>query len=147
MAGNHTYEEQKQLVFKGLMLLAVLTIIEVVFALFARGHIIPSFKYENGTMFHYLYMLVMIGFSIYKAYFIIFNFMHLGSEVRGMAMSIILPVGLLVWAIIAFFDEGEHWHDARKRIQDKNREMTKPAPVPGTHGFYHLSQDAFGNWS
>jgi hypothetical protein len=85
-------------------------------------------------------MLVMIGFSIYKAYFIIFNFMHLGSEVRGMALSIILPVGLLVWGIIAFFNEGISWNTRRSQIEEKNREMTKPVPQPGTHGYYHLSE-------
>jgi cytochrome c oxidase subunit IV len=143
MSGHHTYEEQKQLVFKGLILLAVLTIIEVVFALFARGHIIPSLKYDHGSAFHYLYMLVMIGFSVYKAYFIIFNFMHLGSEVRGLALSILLPVGLLVWAIIAFFNEGGSWNTRRSQIQEKNREMTKPVPQPGTHGYYHLSESDF----
>jgi hypothetical protein len=35
MAGHQTYEEQKQLVFYGLKLLAVITIVEVAFALFA----------------------------------------------------------------------------------------------------------------
>jgi cytochrome c oxidase subunit IV len=142
--GEHiSYDDQKKGVFKGLILLAVLTIIEVIFALFARGHIIPSLKYEHGSMFHYIYMLVMIGFSVYKAYFIIFNFMHLGHEVRGMAMSILLPVGLLVWAVIAFFSEGGYWNQSRSRIKEKNREMVKPAPDTGKQGYYQLTEEDF----
>ena len=142
MAEHLSYDDQKKFVFKGLILLAVLTIVEVIFALFARGHIIPSLKYEHGSMFHYLYMLVMIGFSLYKAYFIIFNFMHLGHEVKGLAYSILLPVLLLVWAVIAFFSEGGYWNHQRTQIKDKNREMVKPAPEPtGTHGYYELTTE------
>jgi cytochrome c oxidase subunit IV len=143
MAGHLSYEDQKKFVFKGLILLAVLTIVEVIFALFARGHIISSFKYEQGSLWQYLYMLVMIGFSLYKAYFIIFNFMHLGSEVRGMAMSIVLPMLLLVWGVVAFFNEGGSWNTRRNQIQEKNREQVKPAPEPAKHGYYQLqlSQD------
>ncbi len=137
MAGHLSYEEQKKLVFRGLILLAVLTVVEVIFALVARGHVTPSIKYEHGSIFHYIYMLVMIGFSLYKAYFIIFNFMHLGSEVKGLAMSILLPCALLVWAIIAFFQEGDAWGERREQIQEKNRELTKPVPEPASHGYYH----------
>ena len=40
MAAHQSYEEQKQLVFYGLKLLGIITIVEVAFALFAKGHII-----------------------------------------------------------------------------------------------------------
>jgi cytochrome c oxidase subunit IV len=143
----HTYEEQKQLVFKGLILLGVLTIIEVIFALFARGHITHAVKYEQGSIFHYLYMMVMIGFSLYKAYFIIYNFMHLGSEVKGMAMSIVLPMLLLVWAVIAFFNEGGSWSTRRNQIKAKNRETSMIKVIPDTQQDYRMTVGADGKWS
>jgi hypothetical protein len=46
MAGHQTYEEQKQLVFYGLKLLAVITVVEVAFALFAKGHISPTYHFR-----------------------------------------------------------------------------------------------------
>jgi hypothetical protein len=46
--------------------------------------------------------------------------MHLGGEVRGMAMSILLPVLLLVWGVIAFMQEGGSWGDRRELIEEKN---------------------------
>lgn len=134
MAGHQTYEEQKALVFRGLMLLGAITIVEVVVALLAKGHLIHSVKFTEGFG-HYLYMLLMIGFSLYKAYFIIFFFMHMAYEVRGLAVSVLLPTALLVWAIIAFFQEGSSWGARRELIKEKNEEIVKPAPAGKPQGY------------
>lgn len=125
MAGHQTYEEQKALVFRGLLLLGAITIIEVVVALLAKGHLVHSIRFTEGFG-HYLYMLLMIGFSLYKAYFIIFYFMHMAYEVRGMMLSVLLPTTLLIWAIIAFFQEGSSWGARRELIREKNEEVVKP---------------------
>ena len=50
---------------------------------------------------------LMILLSLYKAYYIVSIFMHLGAEVRSMAMSVVLPMLLLVWAVIAFLWQGD----------------------------------------
>ena len=133
MAGHQTYEEQKALVFRGLMLLGAITIVEVVIALLAKGHLIHGFRFEG--VFHYLYMVLMVGFSLYKAYFIVFFFMHMAYEVRGLAMSVLLPTVLLVWAIIAFFQEGGSWSDRRELIKEKNEEKAAPAPAGKPQGY------------
>ncbi len=134
MAGHQTYEEQKALVFKGLMLLGAITIVEVVVALLAKGHLIHGVKFSEGFG-HYLYMLLMIGFSLYKAYFIIFFFMHMAYEVRGLALSVLLPTALLVWAIIAFFQEGSSWGARRELIKEKDEELVKPVPSNQPQGY------------
>ncbi|MCE2821996.1 MAG: cytochrome C oxidase subunit IV family protein [Bacteroidota bacterium] len=131
MAGHQTYEEQKQLVFYGLKLLAVITIVEVAFALFAKGHISPSITFgKDGGFGQALYMLAMVGASVYKAYFIVFYFMHMAHEVRGLVLSVLLPTTLLIWAIIAFFQEGGSWGSRREQIKEKNLEVVQPAPKP-----------------
>jgi len=135
MAGHQTYEEQKALVFYGLKLLGAITIVEVVVALLAKGHLVHGIKFSEGFG-HYLYMLLMIGFSLYKAYFIIFFFMHMAYEVRGLAMSVLLPTGLLVWAIIAFFQEGSSWGARRELIKEKNEEIIKPVPASQPQGYW-----------
>jgi cytochrome c oxidase subunit IV len=127
MASHMSYEEQKALVFRGLILLGIITIVEVFVALLAKGHMIHGVKFTEGFG-HYLYMLLMIGFSLYKAYFIIFHFMHMAHEVRGLALSVLLPTTLLVWAIIAFFQEGSSWGARRELIKEKNEEVIKPTP-------------------
>ncbi len=138
MAGHQTYEEQKALVFRGLLILGVITIVEVLIALFAKGHLVPGVKFTEGFG-HYLYMLFMIGFSLYKAYFIVFYFMHMAYEVRGLVLSVLLPMLLLVWAIIAFFQEGDSWGKRRELIRQKDEEVVKPGSDK-IQGLYRLPE-------
>lgn len=127
---NLSYEEQKKSVFKGLILLGVITIVEVFFALLAKGHITPSIDFAHtSTVGHALYMLAMVGASLFKAYFIIFYFMHMAYEVRGLALSVLLPTALLIWAIIAFFQEGNSWGERRELIKEKNEAPAKEEKV------------------
>ena len=131
MAGHQSYEDQKKLVIYGLKLLGAITIVEVFFALFAKGHIIPSVTFgKDGGFGQYIYMLAMVGASLYKAYFIVFFFMHMAHEVRGLVLSVLLPTTLLIWAIIAFFQEGSSWGARRAQIKEKNAEKVEMSAQP-----------------
>ncbi len=116
--GHESYEDAKKKVFKGMLLLAVVTLIEVIFSLFGKGHIIAGM--EDITWVAYVVGLIIIILSIYKAYFIVYEFMHMKHEVKGLAMSVLLPTLLLVWAIIAFFQEGNRWGESRELVKEKN---------------------------
>ncbi|MEM6963118.1 MAG: cytochrome C oxidase subunit IV family protein [Bacteroidota bacterium] len=122
--GHLTYEESKKVVFKGLILLGVVTIVEVVIALLANGHVVSSIDIGDGWM-RYPYMLIMIGLSIYKAYFIVYEFMHMRYEVKGLVASVILPMGLLVWAIVAFFNEGASYGERRNVVKERNKQQVE----------------------
>ncbi|MDX1910872.1 MAG: cytochrome C oxidase subunit IV family protein [Saprospiraceae bacterium] len=136
MSAHQSYEDQKKLVFYGLKLLGVITIVEVAFALFAKGHIVPSVTFgKDGGFGQAIYMLAMISASLYKAYFIVFFFMHMAHEVRGLVLSVLLPTLLLVWAIIAFFQEGSEWGRSREQIKEKNEEVVQPAPSGKPTGY------------
>ena len=136
MAGHQSYEDQKKLVIYGLKLLGAITIVEVFFALFAKGHIIPSVTFgKDGGFGQYIYMLAMVGASLYKAYFIVFFFMHMAHEVRGLVLSVLLPTTLLIWAIISFFQEGSRWGASREHIKQKNEEVVQPAPAGQPQGY------------
>jgi cytochrome c oxidase subunit IV len=124
------YEEGKRLVVKGFWLLTIITGIEIGIALLGNGHLIDGFHLPKYVMYP-----LMIGLSLYKAYFIVYNFMHMAHEVRGLAMSVLLPMLLLVWAIIAFFSEGNFWHTQRSKVQNTE----EPAkPVQKTTGMLEL---------
>lgn len=126
------------MVFNGLIRLGVITIIEVLIALLAKGHLIPGVAFKHGFM-HYVYMALMVGFSLYKAYFIIYFFMHMAYEIRGFAMSVLLPTTLLIWAVIAFFQEGSYWGRSREGIQKKDdadrQEDVRPMPSGRPQGY------------
>ncbi len=114
-----SYEASKKAVFRGFWLLFVLTLIEVVFSLMGKGHI-PGIS-RVPVWLLWTTSIIIIGLSLYKAYFIVFEFMHMKYEVKGLAMTVLLPTLLLVWAIIAFFQEGNAWKERRADVEAKDR--------------------------
>ncbi len=115
-----TYEESKKRVVFGLFLLGGVTLVEVLFSLFGKGHLIPGIG--EITWVHYIIGFILVALSLYKAYFIVYEFMHMRYEVKGLALSVLLPTLLLVWAIIAFFQEGNSWKNRREYVKEKNEE-------------------------
>lgn len=126
MAEGMTYEEAKKKVRDGLLLLGGVTLLEVFFSLLGKGHIIEGLG--NLVWLGYLVGFLLIVLSLYKAYYIVYEFMHMRYEVRGLAFSVLLPTLLLIWAIIAFFQEGDSWKDRREQIEEFNQE--EPAEQP-----------------
>lgn len=122
-----SYEDSKKVVFKGMMILAVVTLLEVAVALVGKGYVIQDFHLPVWLMY-----ILMIGMSLFKAYFIVYEFMHMKYEVKGLAMSVLLPTGLLIWAVIAFFNEGSSWHQRRDLIKQKNEEVLDDSGVRKT---------------
>ena len=88
--------------------LSILTIVEL-----ALGY----FLYAKGTTlgdFTVLSTKIVIGvLTLAKAYYIVSVFMHLGDEVRNLIMTIIVPLVLFVWFIIAFLADGSSWKNLR----------------------------------
>jgi cytochrome c oxidase subunit 4 len=109
------YAKAKGIASKGFVLLGVITIIEVFIALVGNGHLIEGMTWSKWIMYP-----LMIGFSLYKAYYIVSEFMHLGHEVKAMAWSVVLPMSLLVWAVIAFMNEGGAWRHNREYVNERN---------------------------
>lgn len=110
--GHKSYEESIKDVYKGLALLGIVTLIEVFISLLGKGHM--GIDISGSSFMLALIPIGLIVFSIYKAYFIIFEFMHMAHEAKGMALTVLLPTLLLVWAIIAFFQEGNSWKERRE---------------------------------
>src|SRR5690349_4127300 len=97
----HDYQSAKKIALKTIIILAIVTVVEVLVALTGKGYIIEGWHAPKVVM-----NTLMIAMSLYKAYLIVFEFMHMKYEARGLMMSVVLPVGLLIWAIIAFLFEG-----------------------------------------
>ena len=127
MAGHMTYEESKKFVFRGLFLLAAVTLVEVFFSLIGKGLLGFSFM-EDIEWVVYPIGVILIALSMYKAYFIVFDFMHLRQEVKSMSLTILLPMGLLIWGMIAFFQEGNFWGERRAIVQDFNQRSSRAIP-------------------
>lgn len=126
--GHHSYEEAKKFAYYGLKLLAIVTVIEVIISLFGKGYLGWTEAYYL-TWVHYVCGAIITILSLYKAYFIVFNFMHLGSEAKSMIRTVLLPLTLLFFAIIAFIWEGAYWHNNRSYIVQQN-ELKSEMVVP-----------------
>lgn len=61
-----------------------------------------------------------------KAYYIVSVFMHLGDEMRGFIMTIVLPLLLFIWFIIAFLYDGNAYKNMRNQYDKHFYETTMP---------------------
>jgi cytochrome c oxidase subunit 4 len=79
-------------IWKTALILLLLTSIEFVFA----------FTLPRGILLY----LIFVGLTIWKAKYIMMDFMHLGEEAKPLFYSIIVPLIFLVWLVIALMREG-----------------------------------------
>ncbi len=131
MADHLTYEQSKKRVVVGLFLLGAVTLIEVFLSLLGKGYVIQGLE-ANPYVF-FVVGLALIGLSLYKAYFIVYEFMHMKYEVKSLALTVLMPMLLLIWALVAFFQEGNAWKERRELIQKKNAEA--PAKKENLQGY------------
>jgi hypothetical protein len=91
-------------------LLSALTILELGLGLaIYRIHKGPD---PSATLVLFFKGVVCI-LTLAKAYYIVSVFMHLGDEVRNMIMTIVVPLCLFIWFIIAFLWDGNAWKNLR----------------------------------
>ncbi len=88
--------------------LSILTVVEL-----ALGYFLYA---KHGTLggATVLTTKIVIGIlTLAKAYYIVSVFMHLGDEIRNFIMTIVVPLCLFIWFIIAFLWDGDSWKNMR----------------------------------
>lgn len=80
-------------------ILTIVTIVEVCLGLY--GHNVGMPKSLINTFF--------IILTLFKAGYIVKVFMHLGDEIKNMILTILIPLTLFIWFIIAFLMDGSFW--------------------------------------
>ena len=112
------------------IILSVLTIIEL-----ALGY---SMYYITDTLTIHFIKGVIIILMLAKAFYIVGYFMHLRHELRNMIMTIVVPLLLFVWFIIAFLTDGNSFNNLKNRYdgyykehmsQPMKKEETKEEPI------------------
>jgi len=93
MAGDSA--AAKKAIFRTAVILTVLTATEFVIA-FVMG---------DGTFKVALFLIL----TVFKAFYIVSEFMHLGHEIRRLIMTIMLPFLFIIWLIIGLTVDGTHW--------------------------------------
>ncbi len=125
---NAEHTDGTKRIWKIFWVLSALTILEL-----ALGY----FLYATHGSLGYPAVLttkIVIGIlTLAKAYYIVSVFMHLGDEVRNLIMTIVVPLVLFVWFIIAFLADGNSWKLLRNTNagSTQNVEQTTPAIEQG----------------
>lgn len=81
-------------IWKTFFVLVGITAVEFVFAFFM----------DAGTMRTAIFVIL----TILKAFFIVGEFMHLKHETKGLIWTILVPMALLVWLLVALVTEGSY---------------------------------------
>lgn len=98
-------------IWKVFWILSALTIVEL-----ALGYLLYAKHGEWGYTPVITTKIVIGVLTLAKAYYIVSVFMHLGDEIRNFIMTIIVPLALFIWFIIAFLADGESW----KQLKNTN---------------------------
>ncbi len=94
------YQSQVAGVWRATGWLTLITVVEVAFALYWYYNI-------GNSQPKMILNIFLIAMSILKAYFIVAEFMHLRYETKALQLSVLVPLLLFVWGIIAFLLEGD----------------------------------------
>src|ERR1700712_204102 len=123
----HSDAEFKRRVRKTTILLSVITIIELIIGL-------TIYTMHKGEHPSALLVLTFKGIvcilTLAKAFYIVSVFMHLGDEIRNMIMTIVVPLMLFIWFIVAFLWDGNSWRNMRNTDAGSRPNIEKvQAPV------------------
>ena len=126
---NHGNGEVKKVT----IILSVLTIIELVLGFWMIDITSEALRLAiKGAI-----IILMMA----KAFYIVAYFMHLKHELKNLIMTIVVPLGLFIWFIIAFLYDGNSFRNLRNTYDPyfKERSTIKVEKKAEGHGGGHES--------
>jgi cytochrome c oxidase subunit IV len=124
---NHGNGEVKKVT----IILSVLTIVELILGFWMIGITSEAIRLAiKGTI-----IILMMA----KAFYIVAYFMHLKHELKNLIMTIVVPLGLFIWFIIAFLYDGNSFRNLRNTYDPyfKERSTIKVEKKAEGHGGGH----------
>ncbi|OJW84996.1 MAG: hypothetical protein BGO69_10605 [Bacteroidetes bacterium 46-16] len=93
-------ESKKQVgrIWKVFWILLVVTVVEVILGMFFSHHMPKA-----------LVAFFFLALTLLKAGYIVAIFMHLGDEIKSFLITVLIPLTLFIWFIIAFLADGGFW--------------------------------------
>jgi cytochrome c oxidase subunit IV len=108
----------KKKIIKTTIILSIITVVELGLGLLMYALDLPD------DLRRLLIKGVIIILSLAKAYFIVSIFMHLGDEIRNMILTIVIPLMLFIWFILAFIIDGNSYKNLRNKYDKHFQERT-----------------------
>lgn len=111
----HTHESNTKRIWYVFGILSLITTVEV-----ALGIIKPEALFLNNFLSMSLLNWIFIILTVVKAYYIVWAFMHLEGESKGLTWSIIAPlVFLILYLCFILLVEGDYVYEVYKTGQIK----------------------------
>ena len=111
------------------IILSIFTIVELILGFWMIGMTSAVLKLTiKGTI-----VILMMA----KAFYIVAYFMHLKHEVKNLIMTIIVPLSLFIWFIIAFLSDGNSFRNLRNTYDPYFKEQSTIKVEQPAHGAAH----------
>jgi len=104
-AENHSGGHKE--IWKVTGILTVLTIVELALGFYMMN--VPLDEHSKRSFIKGTIIILMLA----KAFYITAYFMHMKHEVKNLIMTVVVPLFLFVWFIIAFLYEGNSYKNLR----------------------------------
>src|SRR5688572_27496490 len=129
---HHPPSDNVKRIWKTFWILLIITIIEL-----GLGLLLYALKLPDDLRRLSIKGVIII-LSLAKAFYIVSIFMHLGDEIRNMIMTIVVPLTLFIWFILAFILDGNSYKNLRNRYDkhfqertiDPNEQKSEPVKEP-----------------
>jgi cytochrome c oxidase subunit 4 len=113
---DHNVGGGKKEIWRVTIILSVLTIIEL-----ALGY--GMIGMPDGTL-RYTIKGTIIILMLAKAFYIVGYFMHLRHELRNLIMTVVVPLLLFVWFILAFLYEGNSYNNLKNKYDSNHKDRS-----------------------
>lgn len=101
---SHEYVSNTKRIWNVFILLSVVTTVEVIL-----GIIKPDFLHSNSFLGLHLLNWIFIILTLYKAYYIVWAFMHMEGEKSSLKSAVVAPlIFLIVYIMFIFLLEGDY---------------------------------------
>lgn len=116
------------------IILSVLTIIELVLGFWMIGMESEGLRLAiKGAI-----IILMLA----KAFYIVGYFMHLKHEIKNLIMTIVVPLALFIWFIIAFLADGNSFRNLRNTYDPYFKEQSTIKVEKKEHGSHGAAAGA-----
>ena len=110
---GHPPAEGTGRIWKIFWLLSAVTVAELILGFGIAKHWYGDPETSHTAILFVKGVICILSFA--KAFYIVSVFMHLGDEIRNLIMTIVVPLCLFVWFIIAFLWDGNSWKTLRNK--------------------------------
>jgi len=112
---SHEHVSNIGRIWKVFGILSAVTVVEVIL-----GIIKPDFLYMNDFLGMNLLNWIFYALTVYKAYYIVYSFMHIEGETSSLRISIVYPVIFLVlYLLFILLTEGHYIFEVFKNSSIK----------------------------